>query len=91
MKIRLKRRPHFSLEKLLLFVAIFCVSTFALLEYASISIPLFSLVKWPLLYVGGACLISQLNLLMKMATLLKNTVVMAMFINQELLMMSGQG
>lgn len=65
MKIRLKRKPRFSLEKLLLFLTVLCVSSFALLEYVSISIPLFTLVKWPLLYLGGACLISQINMLIK--------------------------
>ena len=65
MKIRLKRRPRFSLEKFLLFLTILCVSSFALLEYVSISIPVFTVVKWPLLYVAGACLLSQLNLLFK--------------------------
>ncbi len=65
MRIRLKRKPRFSLEKLLLFLTIFCVSSFALLEYVSISIPLFTLVKWPLLYLGGVCLISQINMLIR--------------------------
>lgn len=65
MKIRLKRRPRFSLEKFLLFLTVLCVSSFALLEYVSISIPVFTVVKWPLLYLGGLCLLSQLNLLIK--------------------------
>ncbi|MBQ8909918.1 MAG: hypothetical protein IJY91_02620 [Oscillospiraceae bacterium] len=65
MRIRLKRKPRFSLEKLLLFVSILCISSFALLEYVSISVPLFTLVKWPLLYLGGVCLTSQINLLIR--------------------------
>lgn len=65
MKIRLKRKPSFSLEKLLLFLSTLCVSSFALLEFTSIPIPLFTLVKWPLLYVGGICMISQINLLIR--------------------------
>lgn len=53
------------MEKLLLFVAVLCVSSYALLEYASISIPIFTVVKWPLIYLAGACLLSQTNLLLK--------------------------
>lgn len=65
MKIRLKLHSRFSLEKFLLFVAVFCVATFALLEHMSISLPLFSALKWPLIYAGGACVLTQINLIIK--------------------------
>lgn len=59
MKVKLRLRTRFSLEECLLFIALFCVSTFALLEHVSISIPLFSYVKKPVLLLGGLCLGSQ--------------------------------
>ena len=62
MKLKVKMRTRWSLEEVMLFVALFCVSTFALLEHVSISIPLFSYVKKPILYLGGFCLLSQIKL-----------------------------
>lgn len=65
MRVRLKLHRKFSAENIFLFVAILCVVSFALLEYMSISLPLFSLVKNPLLYIGGACILTRLNLLIR--------------------------
>lgn len=65
MKVRLKTRSTLTLERLLLNIAIFAISSFALLEHVSIPIPMFSEVKWPLLYLGGACLLTQLNLIIR--------------------------
>ena len=65
MRIRLKLYSRFSLEKLLLFFAIFSISSFALLEHMSIPIPVFSAVKWPLVYLGGLCVLTQLNMVIK--------------------------
>ncbi len=65
MRIKLKFQRKTSAEYLFLFVAILCVSSFALLEHMSISIPVFSLVKNPLLYIGGICILTQLGLLIK--------------------------
>lgn len=52
-------------ENLFFFLAVFCVTSFALLEDTSISIPAFSMVKFPLLYIGGICLLPQLGLFLK--------------------------
>ncbi len=65
MKIRLKLRSRFSLEKLLLFMASFCIFSFALLEHMSISVPMFSLLKWPLILMGAVCVLTQINLIVK--------------------------
>ena len=65
MRIRLKFQRKFSAEKVFLFLAILCVSSFALLEYMSISVPIFSVVKNPLLYIGGFCILTQIKLLIK--------------------------
>lgn len=65
MRIRLKINRRFSLERLLLYIAVICVSSFALLEHVTIAIPLFSVVKLPLLYVAGICILSQTNLLLR--------------------------
>ncbi len=59
MKIKLKRHIGFSFKNLWMYIAMFCVISFALLEDASISVPLVSLVKTPMLYMGAACLILQ--------------------------------
>ena len=65
MRVRLKIQRKFSAEKVFLFIAIFCVSSFALLEYMSISVPLFSVVKNPLLYIGGFCILTQIKTLVR--------------------------
>ncbi len=65
MKIRLKLHSRFSLEKLLLFVATFCVTSFAVLEHMSISVPWFSAMKWPLILMGAVCVLTQYNLIVK--------------------------
>ena len=62
MKIKVKVRTRLPLEEVLLFTALFCVATFALLEHTSITIPLFSYAKKPMLYLGGLCLLSQVKL-----------------------------
>ncbi len=65
MKLKLKLRNRFSMEKLLLFMAVFCIASFALLEHMSITVPLFSAVKWPLIMAGGVCVLTQINLIIK--------------------------
>ena len=52
------------MEELLFFVAIFCVTSYALLEHVSISIPIFSMVKMPILVIGGFCLMTKVKLLL---------------------------
>lgn len=53
MKIRIKVRPRIPLENFMMTMALFFVASFALLEHASVSIPIFSLLKFPILYAGG--------------------------------------
>ena len=53
----------FTLNGLIIFVALFCLSSFAFLEHTSISIGAFSAVKLPLLYVGFVCLVTQIKTL----------------------------
>ena len=58
---RLRLPRSFTVSGLLIFVALFCVSTFAFLEDMSISIVSFSMLKLPLMYVGFGCLVLQLK------------------------------
>lgn len=67
MKIRTKFRKKISIENSIFTLALFCISTYALLEHTSITIPMFSYVKYPLLLVAGLCLFTQLNLFFKSA------------------------
>lgn len=65
MRVKLKFQKRFSLNRFFMILAMFCVTSYALLEHVSISVPLFSFVKMPLMYVGGVCLLSQANMLVK--------------------------
>lgn len=65
MRIRVKYRAKISMESVLLFLAVFSICSYALLEHVSISISAFSAVKFPLLYVGGLCLMTKINLFFK--------------------------
>lgn len=65
MRIRLKFQRKTSSEKVFLFIAIVCIASFAVLENTSISIPIYSVVKNPLLYMGGICILTQLKTLLK--------------------------
>ncbi len=58
-KLRLPR--SMTVNGIFVFVALFCVTSFAMLEQTSISIPLFSSVKMPLVYVGAFCLLTQIK------------------------------
>lgn len=58
---RLRIPRSFTLNGLIIFIALFCVSTFAFLEHTSISIGAFSAVKLPLMYVGFVCLVTQIK------------------------------
>ena len=63
MRLRIRIRRYTTLEKVLMIFALFFVSSYALLEHVSISIPMFSMVKFPLLYAGGICILSQINMI----------------------------
>lgn len=65
MKIRTKIRTKVSLENILFYLALFCVSSYALLEHTSIALSLFSYVKFPLMILGGLCVFTQVNLIMR--------------------------
>lgn len=56
-RIRLPR--NISLNSVFIYLALFCVSTFALLEHITISISAFSPIKLYLMYAGFACVLTQ--------------------------------
>lgn len=58
-RIRLPR--SISLNAVFIYVALFCVSTFALLEHVTISIGAFSPIKLYLMYVGFICILTQIK------------------------------
>ena len=58
-RIRLPR--SISLNSVFIYLGLFCVSTFALLEHITISISAFSPVKLYLMYAGFACVLTQLK------------------------------
>lgn len=61
----IKLRRNFSLTTVLMYAALFCVSSYALLEHVSISVSAFSAVKMPLLYMGGLSLVGLLGIIGK--------------------------
>jgi len=61
----LRIRTRFSLEDILISLAMFCVVSYALLEDVSISIPIFSWFKMPMMYVGGICILCNARLLLR--------------------------
>jgi len=60
MRIRIKKRRYFQLDNILLKLAMFFVFSYALLENASITIPVFSMVKLPMLCCGGLCILGRI-------------------------------
>ena len=62
MKRKIQLRRKVPLEELILFFALLFIASYAFLEHVSISIPLFSMVKVPLLLGGGVCLLTQIKL-----------------------------
>lgn len=62
MKIRIPIRTHMSVENIRYFLALLCLSSYALLEHVSVSIPVFSPVKYILLYLAGICSIFEVLL-----------------------------
>ncbi len=59
MRIKLKLQTGITLKDLMMLVAMFCVVSYALLEHASISVPVVSLIKTPLMYLGAVCILCQ--------------------------------
>ncbi len=62
-RIRLPR--YLSLNTITIYIALFCVVTYALLENANITYSVFSKVKMPLMYLGGFCILFQANTVFK--------------------------
>jgi len=62
---RLRLPRNFTLNGLIIFVALFCVSTFAFFEHMSICVPKFSELKLPLMYVGFVCIVTQIRTIMR--------------------------
>ncbi len=60
-RIRLPR--YLSLNTIAIYIALFCVATYALLEHTSITLASFSSLKMPLVFLGVVCLIPQIKLL----------------------------
>jgi len=50
----------FSLNDMLMNIAMFCVVSFVLLEHASVSVKAVSMLKTPLMYLGAICLFLQI-------------------------------
>lgn len=65
MRIRTKIRTRVNAEKIFFSIALFCVTSYAFLEHTSISLPLFSYVKFPLLIIGGLCMIGEINIFLR--------------------------
>lgn len=65
MKIRTKMRTKVKAENIFFNMTLFCVSSYALLEHSSIALPFFSLIKYPLLLVGGMSLLYAANIILK--------------------------
>lgn len=61
----LQMRKRYSLNELMVMVALFCVSTFALMEYSSISISAVSMIKTPILLLGAVAVASQAQTIMR--------------------------
>lgn len=60
-KIRLRKTV--SLDSVFVYLALFCVSSFALLEHVSSTIPMFSRLKMPMMLVGAVCVFSQVRII----------------------------
>lgn len=56
---KIKLRTNITLNTVAIYIALFCVATYALMEHVSITIHAFSVVKMPLMYLGGLCLLTQ--------------------------------
>ena len=65
MKIRIKVPGRLQLGDAVVYVAMICIFSFAMLEHTSISIAAFSNVKFPLLYISGICLVPQIGLYLR--------------------------
>ena len=60
-KIALRR--SISLDTIFVYLALLCVSSFALLEHVSSTIPMFSMLKMPMMLLGALCVFTQLKII----------------------------
>lgn len=62
---RLTLRKSISLDTVFVYLALICVSSFALLEHVSSTIPTFSLLKMPMMLLGALCVFTQIRIIWK--------------------------
>lgn len=60
---KIKLRTNITLNTVAIYIALFCVATYALMEHVSTTISAFSVVKMPLMYLGGLCLLTQTKMI----------------------------
>ena len=56
---KLRLRTRISLNTVAIWTAFVCVMIYAMMEHVSTTISVFSMVKMPLMYLGGFCLLTQ--------------------------------
>lgn len=62
---RLTLRKSISLDTIFVYLALICVSSFALLEHVSSTIPTFALLKMPMMLLGALCVFTQIRIIWK--------------------------
>lgn len=60
---KIKLSTHITLNTMAIYIALFCVATYALMEHVSTTIHVFAVVKMPLMYLGGLCLLTQIKMI----------------------------
>lgn len=64
MKIRIRRTRKATFRDMAAYCAMICLFSFAMLEHTSVAISIFADVKYPLLCIGGVCLLPQIGLVL---------------------------
>lgn len=65
MIIKIPIRTRLPIENIRFYLTLLCISSYALLEHVSISIPAFSPVKYILLYIAAICIVFDVSLVFK--------------------------
>lgn len=60
MRFRIQTRKRITVDALFMCITAICVYAYALLEHASISVPLISHIKMPIMYLGGICILFRI-------------------------------
>ena len=60
---KIKLSTNITLNTVAIYIALFCVATYALMEHVSTTISAFSVVKMPLMYLGGLCVLTQIKMI----------------------------